>query len=210
MLSDKQLDANQANAQHSTGPVTTEGKQASAQNSRKHGLSSDTLYVPPDRQPEFLEMYDTYLRELQPIGEIQVEYFERLIHAKWNAIIARQLHALALSQFDDKKIASALRYISHWDRTYDKSLQALRQGQTDLALRAIPENQPIATIPASCSIAKITAEATRLARSQKRTHFSEARRDILHAIATGLRPGAAPDDFPVAPEAPPEPLDQAA
>ena len=35
----KQAKANRANAKHSTGPKSTEGKWASSQNSRKHGLN---------------------------------------------------------------------------------------------------------------------------------------------------------------------------
>jgi len=38
VVSDKKLAANRANAQHSTGAKTPEGKQRSAQNSRKHGF----------------------------------------------------------------------------------------------------------------------------------------------------------------------------
>ena len=41
----RQQAANQANAQHSTGPQTPEGKAQSAQNSLKHGLTAQGLVV---------------------------------------------------------------------------------------------------------------------------------------------------------------------
>ena len=44
-ISEKQLAANRANAAHSTGPRTPEGKARSAQNSRKHGFAASTFAV---------------------------------------------------------------------------------------------------------------------------------------------------------------------
>jgi hypothetical protein len=43
--SPKRLDANRANATHSTGPRTPEGKTRSAQNSRKHGFAAAKFAV---------------------------------------------------------------------------------------------------------------------------------------------------------------------
>jgi hypothetical protein len=44
-VSPKQLAANRANASHSTGPRTSEGKARSAQNSRKHGFTATNFAV---------------------------------------------------------------------------------------------------------------------------------------------------------------------
>ncbi|MGA2268535.1 MAG: hypothetical protein ABSH44_08715, partial [Bryobacteraceae bacterium] len=44
-VSDKQLAANRANATHSTGPRTPQGKARSALNSRKHGFAASGFAV---------------------------------------------------------------------------------------------------------------------------------------------------------------------
>lgn len=45
MSSQKQIDANRRNSQHSTGPKTEVGKRISARNSFKHGLSANAFVV---------------------------------------------------------------------------------------------------------------------------------------------------------------------
>ena len=188
MSTQAQIKANRENAQHSTGPQTGQGKQTSAQNARKHGLSGLTLFVHPDRRDEFVELYDLYYNEIRPVGEIQTEYFERLIHSKWNAYLAREFHVQATLEQDEKKLASATRYLAHWERAYDKALKALRDLQADLALRAIPQNEPIADLPLCCPVRQVANEATRLARLQERTQWTEARHAILAAIGQAFRP----------------------
>jgi hypothetical protein len=44
-LSQKQLDANRANAAKSTGPRTPQSKARSAQNARKHGFTASTFAI---------------------------------------------------------------------------------------------------------------------------------------------------------------------
>jgi hypothetical protein len=46
LASDRQIAANRAIAQKSTGPKTAAGKLISAQNARRHGLSSPSLLTP--------------------------------------------------------------------------------------------------------------------------------------------------------------------
>jgi hypothetical protein len=204
MSTENQIKANQENSQHSTGPKTEEGKAVSSQNSRTHGLSSAHLYIPEDQKDEFQALYDTYWNDLRPIGEIQLEYFERIVHAKWNANIARTLHMAALNSGDEKRIHTATRYLHQWERSYDKSLKMLRDDQSDLALRAIPQNEAISGLAMTCSIAKVTAAATKIARMQERTQWPTARQAILEAIGRAFRPELTSP--PAEPEpAPPQP-----
>lgn len=181
MSSDRKIEANRANAQHSTGPQTEAGKAASSQNSRKHGLSSATLFIPEERAAEFQDLYTEYYNELRPIGVIQMDYFEQLIHARWNLHIARELHARALYDLNEPKIATATRYLAQFERSFAKAHKALKEEQTDLALRAIPQNEPIAGLPMACQIKAIANEATKIARRDPAT-----RQAALINIATAF------------------------
>ena len=190
MSSDRKIEANRENAQHSTGPQTEEGKAKSSQNARRHGLSSATIFVPPARQDEFQSLFAAYYEEVRPFGEIQTSYFEQLVHAAWNLDIARQLLVIALTEMDDKKISNANRYIAQYERTFSRAHQALKNEQTDLALRAIPENEPIAGLPMACRVQVIANEAARVAALQERTQRPARRAAILASIGEAFRPAA--------------------
>jgi hypothetical protein len=71
MASEAQIRANQANAARSKGPTSPEGKQASAANSLKHGLTARKLI--PQREAEEVERrYIAFCEELQPSGELGI------------------------------------------------------------------------------------------------------------------------------------------
>ena len=53
MANAAQFAANQANAQHSTGPLTDQGKAASARNRLNHGFRSSTVLLPGDDRAEY-------------------------------------------------------------------------------------------------------------------------------------------------------------
>ena len=195
MSSDRQNEANRENAKSSTGPQTEAGKAKSAQNARRHGLSSATIFIPEERAEEFKHTYTAYFDEIRPIGELQITYFEQLIHAIWNLNIARQLLVIALHEMDDRKISNANRYLAQYERAFSKAHKAIKEEQTDLALRAIPENEPIADLPLTCKIQVIAREATRLASPQERTQRATHRAAILARIGHSFRPTAPPLDL---------------
>lgn len=198
MSSDRKIEANRQNAKLSTGPKTEEGKAASSQNARKHGLSGRALYVPEDRQEEFASLQAALHAELGPIGEIQTNYFEQLLFAAWNLTIARELYSAAISCFDEKRMATFARFISQFERSFQRAHRAIQDEQTDLALRAIPENEAIENLPACCKIKVIANEATRIARLQERSHQRDRRAAILDVIGHVFRPDHTEEDLPQA------------
>ena len=58
--------ANQANAHHSTGPRTLEGKARISQNAVRHGLTAKHLVVREDERKEFATLQDSLTAELAP------------------------------------------------------------------------------------------------------------------------------------------------
>jgi hypothetical protein len=189
---------NRQNAQASTGPKTEEGKAASSQNARTHGLNSAKLFIPEDAADEFLSLNKALFAEIRPVGELQMQFFEQLLHASWNTNIARRLLADAFEQLDEKKIASANRYVAQYERSFARALKEIKTLQTDLALRAIEENEPIADLPLTCQIQVLGNEATKIARlvplttgaterSQRATH----RWYTLARIGDSFRPQTA-------------------
>src|SRR5712692_11401416 len=82
--SPERLAANAANAQHSTGPRTPEGRARSSQNARTHGLTARDLVIAPDEREEFEELRNDYQTSVKPQDGIQQSLFEELVGAAWN------------------------------------------------------------------------------------------------------------------------------
>src|SRR6185503_2690113 len=151
MASQAQLAANTANAQHSTGPRTPEGKTVSAQNSRKHGLTSKDLVIGADEQPEFDSLRDALTADITPPGEIELLQFDLLLHAAWNLHRIRKREASLVKDDLDPILDPAVQkdadrlalYYSRTERSYYRALRELRSLQTSRAVHAgmIPSRQ---------------------------------------------------------------------
>ncbi|MCC6585993.1 MAG: hypothetical protein IT168_04670, partial [Bryobacterales bacterium] len=53
-----------------TGPKTPEGKQASSQNNRRHGLATANVIVLPEERPYFDQIEAELRDEIQPDGPL--------------------------------------------------------------------------------------------------------------------------------------------
>jgi hypothetical protein len=188
MTTDAKIEANRANAAHSTGPKTDEGKAKSSQNARKHGLSGRTVFVPADREEEFTSLMQKLFDEVRPVGEMQMQYFDQLTHAAWHTNLARELLTLAYEALDEKKIVLFTRLLGQHERAFARAHKTLQQLQTDLALRAVEQNEPIADLPMVCQVKALTNEATKLARSQPPADRPVHRWNTLVRIGAAFRP----------------------
>jgi hypothetical protein len=81
----RQIEANQENAQRSTGPRTPEGKARVRLNAVKHGLSGQHLVIPTEELPEFEAFRDDLLEHLDPANPLEAGICIRLIAALWRA-----------------------------------------------------------------------------------------------------------------------------
>jgi hypothetical protein len=118
-LSDAKLAANRANAQHSTGPKTEAGKQASAKNSLNHGLLAAGI-IPEVDGPNAKEEFDRFRAEMladyQPVGRREELQFGKMVLGEWHdrralrfleakmaVRIMRKKRALAAEQIGDER-----------------------------------------------------------------------------------------------------------
>ncbi|HEY3839338.1 MAG TPA: hypothetical protein VGL72_22350 [Bryobacteraceae bacterium] len=74
MATEKQIAANQANAQRSTGPATEAGKKRSALNALRHGLTGHVVVLPEEDQ----QAYDLFAKNLLPELDVDGAHEETL------------------------------------------------------------------------------------------------------------------------------------
>lgn len=164
MASAFQTAANQANAQHSTGPRTPEGKTRVAQNARKHGFCAQTLRLAPEEQPLFDALQKGLLEDTRPEGALENEIFRRLLTHAWNLRRIESFESRILVSADPLSIDDApqsnlerwARYRRDVERSYYRALNELRKLQTQRAALLQQEDQVIEALYSATPLAEIT------------------------------------------------------
>jgi hypothetical protein len=70
---------NQANAAHSTGPKTPEGKQRASMNAFQHGLTGNRMMLQPHEQEAYTHLTQSLIAELNPATESERQLVQRII-----------------------------------------------------------------------------------------------------------------------------------
>ena len=83
MATQAQINANQKNAQKSTGPRTPEGKRAVSQNALKHGLFADQAVSRGESHAEYESLRQAMLAEWRPLGPTESMLAERIVSLSW-------------------------------------------------------------------------------------------------------------------------------
>src|SRR5690242_9793123 len=83
MVSNKQIRANKANAERSTGPRSELGKARSRRNALKHGLTAARLMIGDEDPAEFEEFRDALMEQYEPGPPAKRELVEYLATAYW-------------------------------------------------------------------------------------------------------------------------------
>jgi hypothetical protein len=83
MASEKQVAANRANANRSTGPKTKAGKAQSRKNAWKHGLTAKALVINGENPKDFELLRAAYEVQFKPQNALQLELVERLAVTTW-------------------------------------------------------------------------------------------------------------------------------
>jgi hypothetical protein len=86
-MSLKQIEANRANAQKSTGPRTPEGRAASKLNAVKHGILSKEVLIggihAKESRHEFAKLHRRFCEELNPAGPVEEMLVDQIVTAHW-------------------------------------------------------------------------------------------------------------------------------
>ena len=89
---------NRANAQHSTGPKTPEGKQRSSLNALRHGLTGQIIVLPGDDLEAYQRHVESYVNQCKPKGAIEAQLVQTLADTAWrlNRVSALENNLLTL------------------------------------------------------------------------------------------------------------------
>ncbi|MBL0162035.1 MAG: hypothetical protein IPP47_34000 [Bryobacterales bacterium] len=184
MATAAQITANQANARHSTGPRTAEGKAASARNNTSHGLCSKDFVILAGEEQEFSDFMTSLEASIQPVGALELDLFTQLAHASWG--LRRCRRAEVASQFHPKceggdplltfDMADRLKridlYARRTERTYQRTLKELQALQVNRLSSEIVDPieaaiQPPATPPALVNPIHVLRRRAAVARAQE-------------------------------------------
>lgn len=94
MATERQIQANRANAQKSTGPKTPEGKRISSQNAGQnvektnaaHGLISGTIVLKGESMPRFNDLATALTQQFQPRNSAETALVQTMIAARWRLL----------------------------------------------------------------------------------------------------------------------------
>jgi hypothetical protein len=133
MATAEQINANQLNAQSSTGPTSEAGKQASSQNRTTHGLCHNhtCFYLLDGEDPDkYAELYTGLKEEHQPQTETERILVRHLAQHEWLRTRALRLQQTCfdanLQIVDNRQFALFLRYQTTHERAFYKALKELQ------------------------------------------------------------------------------------
>jgi len=78
-----QVAANRANAQHSTGPASVEGKAASRFNAGKHFIDAESICIPGEDPDLLRQLREDFLEDLRPVGAVETHLVSVIVEAEW-------------------------------------------------------------------------------------------------------------------------------
>jgi hypothetical protein len=130
MSTEAQVAANRANAEHSTGAKTEEGKAASSRNRTSHGLCYDNIFfILPFESPEaYSILRATLLSEHRPETETEHILVDRMAQHHWLRNRAEAFESGCFKEdgtLDDKRLALFMRYRTSHERAFEKCLNEL-------------------------------------------------------------------------------------
>lgn len=146
MTSQKQIDANRRNAEHSTGPRTDEGKARSSQNAFSHGVLSENAISEYEDREVYQALLDRLIDELDAQTALEIVFVERLANLFWRERRLSEAEEKYLSQkFGSAREMSMItimdRYLPLADQFLIGRYQSMLGRQVRDTLRDLREEQ---------------------------------------------------------------------
>jgi hypothetical protein len=108
MLTEKQLAANRANAQRSTGPRSEEGRQRSSLNARRHNLTGQVSAMTDEDRIAHDTFSKALISAMAPEGALELQLAQRVATDSWRlnraSAIEDNIFALGLDRYADDTI----------------------------------------------------------------------------------------------------------
>jgi hypothetical protein len=103
MLSEKQLEANRANAQKSTGPRTADGKKRSSLNATRHGFTGQTVVLPEEDLVAFNTFTKGIVESFTPVAATEIQLAQSYAGYQWriNRLAAVETTMFTLGLMED-------------------------------------------------------------------------------------------------------------
>ena len=105
-MTDSQLRANQANAQHSTGPRTDEGKARARYNARRHGLTGQFYVMDDDDRQAYLTFETRLMTDLKPAVPYEDQLAVSIAQDHWRMNRAKgiEFNTMGLGHHDQAEL----------------------------------------------------------------------------------------------------------
>jgi hypothetical protein len=149
MTSSEHADINRANAAHSTGPRTEEGKKKSSLNALRHGLTGQIVVMPADDLQAYRRHLETFTNEYHPAGATEEHLTQSLADTSWRlnrvAALESNLLSLGMGNSDDpiqnamdiaqalesqtKALANLSMHTQRLSRQFERTVNQLRELQ---------------------------------------------------------------------------------
>jgi hypothetical protein len=139
MATERQIAANKANSQKSTGPKSTEGKAKSCLNHFSHGFASATArFIPGEDPEEFKALLADLTEEYQPATPTEQIFVERMTQNQWLSLRAFRLQSNSFSMGKwgvnftiSKDLGLLIRYQTGADRAFHRAHADLVKAQKE-------------------------------------------------------------------------------
>jgi hypothetical protein len=132
---------NQANAQHSTGPKSVEGKRKSSLNALRHGLTGQIVVMPTEDLQAYQRHLDSLTGEYDPQGATESLLVQALADVSWrlNRVAALETNLLTLTyapaglvsaiEAQSKALANLSLHSQRLSRQFERTVAQLRELQ---------------------------------------------------------------------------------